>query len=560
MKVFFKKAAKTIKQNFNILDIAAIFIISVCFGLSDDLIKNNPLVPSYNLVLKFLGFFILFFILTFLLRIALNKICNFKKPNKITGKFTNKIINHKKRLLIIAAIIFVCWLPFLAMLYPGTCINDTWYQLISVIKLKNGIWDMNAHHPILDTFFMSAIILPVVYKSGSWHLAIFIYVLIQAVITSLVFSYSVIYTKEKLKLNNRCVLLLFLIYVLCPIYVASVQTVSKDALSAWIYVLFSIQYIEIVRTKGEFLKNKKNIIIHIITIVFCILTKKAEAYIIIFSYISLLIIYRKKFKKFLIPFATAALIPFIILPVFNLTFGIKKSGKQEMYSLPFQMTARYVKYNSENVTQEEKEVISKVLDYEKLGELYNPTNADPIKKYTQKGKDKDYTAYLKVWFDQGFKNPKIYIKALACHTAGWFSTTEYKPLINMDHHTSIDKKNIPEYAAIRNGITYKTYTVFNKTYDFLYSIPVLKIFLSYGFYASFLPMFIILTLIKNKKYKALICCIPSALSIVIGCYLAPVSVNLEGLRYLFPITYTLPILLMVTIYSLKNKNEFKTEF
>lgn len=547
------KLKKIVSENISLLDIIFILIVSICFTLSNDLINDRHLSFSLNLLGKYIGFVLLFTVMTFVFRLILSKL---SKKEDYTNKIIDKIMENKKRLFIIAIIIFICWLPVLTMLYPGTCINDTWGQLTSVIKLKNGQWSMSAHHPVFDTIFMSTIILPIVYKFGNWHFAIFVYVLVQAIITSFVFSYSLIYAKEKLKLNNIIIMLFLLIYILCPIYVTSVQTVSKDALSAWIYVLFIIQYIEIIRTHGDCLHNTKNAIIHhIITIIFCILTKKIETYVILFSYIPLLIVYIRKIKYLLLPFLTTIFISFIFLPIINLTFNITESGKQEMYSLPFQMTARYVKYNDKKVTEEEKEVIDKVLNYDELSTFYHPNNSDPVKKYSQKGKDSDYIDYLKVWLKQGLKDPIMYLKATGCQIAGWFSTFEYKPLINMDHHTQIDNYNIPESAAIRNDISNKTYTVYNNIYDFIYKIPLFRIFLSYGFYATFLPMFIILTLLKNRKYNLLLCCIPLILSIIIGLYLAPVSINLEGLRYLYPVTYSLPILLMLVSYSYKEYKE-----
>lgn len=548
------KLKKIVSENVSLFDIIFILIVSICFTLSNDLINDRHLSFSFNLVGKYVVFVLLFTVMTFVFRLILSKL---SKRDDYNNKIIDKIMGNKKRLFIIAIIIFICWLPVLTMLYPGTCINDTWGQLTSVIKLKNGQWSMSAHHPVFDTIFMSTIILPIVYKFGNWHFAIFVYVLIQAIITSFVFSYSLIYAKEKLKLNNIIIMLFLLIYILCPIYVTSVQTVSKDALSAWIYVLFIIQYIEIIRTHGNCLHNTKNAIIHhIITIIFCILTKKIETYVILFSYIPLLIVYIKKIKYLLLPFLTTIFISFIFLPIINLTFNITESGKQEMYSLPFQMTARYVKYNDKKVTEEEKKVIDKVLNYDELSTFYHPNNSDPVKKYSQKGKDSDYIDYLKVWLKQGLKDPIMYLKATGCQIAGWFSTFEYKPLINMDHHTQIDNYNIPESAAIRNDISNKTYTVYNNIYDFIYKIPLFRIFLSYGFYATFLPMFIILTLLKNRKYNLLLCCIPLILSIIIGLYLAPVSINLEGLRYLYPVTYSLPILLMLVSYSYKEFKEF----
>ena len=547
------KLKKIVSENISLLDIIFILIVSICFTLSNDLINDRHLSFSLNLLGKYIGFVLLFTVMTFVFRLILSKL---SKKEDYTNKIIDKIMENKKSLFIIAIIIFICWLPVLTMLYPGTCINDTWGQLTSVIKLKNGQWSMSAHHPVFDTIFMSTIILPIVYKFGNWHFAIFVYVLVQAIITSFVFSYSLIYAKEKLKLNNIIIMLFLLIYILCPIYVTSVQTVSKDALSAWIYVLFIIQYIEIIRTHGDCLHNTKNAIIHhIITIIFCILTKKIETYVILFSYIPLLIVYIRKIKYLLLPFLTTIFISFIFLPIINLTFNITESGKQEMYSLPFQMTARYVKYNDKKVTEEEKEVIDKVLNYDELSTFYHPNNSDPVKKYSQKGKDSDYIDYLKVWLKQGLKDPIMYLKATGCQIAGWFSTFEYKPLINMDHHTQIDNYNIPESAAIRNDISNKTYTVYNNIYDFIYKIPLFRIFLSYGFYATFLPMFIILTLLKNRKYNLLLCCIPLILSIIIGLYLAPVSINLEGLRYLYPVTYSLPILLMLVSYSYKEYKE-----
>lgn len=548
------KLKKIVSENISLLDIIFILIVSICFTLSNDLINDRHLSFSLNLLGKYIGFVLLFTVMTFVFRLILSKL---SKKEDYTNKIIDKIMENKKRLFIIAIIIFICWLPVLTMLYPGTCINDTWGQLTSVIKLKNGQWSMSAHHPVFDTIFMSTIILPIVYKFGNWHFAIFVYVLVQAIITSFVFSYSLIYAKEKLKLNNIIIMLFLLIYILCPIYVTSVQTVSKDALSAWIYVLFIIQYIEIIRTHGDCLHNTKNAIIHhIITIIFCILTKKIETYVILFSYIPLLIVYIRKIKYLLLPFLTTIFISFIFLPIINLTFNITESGKQEMYSLPFQMTARYVKYNDKKVTEEEKEVIDKVLNYDELSTFYHPNNSDPVKKYSQKGNDSDYIDYLKVWLKQGLKDPIMYLKATGCQIAGWFSTFEYKPLINMEHHTQIDNYNIPESAAIRNDISNKTYTVYNNIYDFIYKIPLFRIFLSYGFYATFLPMFIILTLLKNRKYNLLLCCIPLILSIIIGLYLAPVSINLEGLRYLYPVTYSLPILLMLVSYSYKEFKEF----
>ena len=50
-----------------------------------------------------------------------------------------------------------------------------------------------------------------------------------------------------------------------------------------------------------------------------------------------------------------------------------------MFSLPFQQTARYVKNTGDEISEEEREIIAKVLDYDSLAEIYEPMTADPVK-------------------------------------------------------------------------------------------------------------------------------------------------------------------------------------
>ena len=59
----------------------------------------------------------------------------------------------------------------------------------------------------------------------------------------------------------------------------------------------------------------------------------------------------------------------IIFPYLKITPGSTK----EMLSVPFQQTARYIKEYSDEVTEKEKEVIDRVLNYDTLSERYEPT-------------------------------------------------------------------------------------------------------------------------------------------------------------------------------------------
>ncbi len=90
--------------------------------------------------------------------------------------------------------------------------------------------------------------------------------------------------------------------------------------------------------------------------------------------------------------------------------GVKPGGKQEMLSIPFQQTARYVKYYGNDVSTEEEKVIRKVLDYDTIGKNYDPDLSDPVKN-TYKQKDEYLKDYFNIWFEMLKKHPTAYIQA-----------------------------------------------------------------------------------------------------------------------------------------------------
>ena len=78
----------------------------------------------------------------------------------------------------------------------------------------------------------------------------------------------------------------------------------------------------------------------------------------------------------------------------------KRILRRKCFSLPFQQTARYVKEYGDEISEEEREIIAKVLDYDSLAEIYEPMTADPVKTTYRSGSAGDLTAYFKVWLKE----------------------------------------------------------------------------------------------------------------------------------------------------------------
>ena len=543
---------KKIKSVISIYDILICIILGFIYSIYPEYYTKYSCDLNLKIIIKTFLLFLIFITLNVLFNLGINRIINNKSKNVISNIFNKNTKLYKYRLFIFGGIIFICWLPIILCLYPGTASNDAWGQLTQYIGLFSK-GTLSDHHPIFDTLYMGGIIISLVKIFNNWHIAFFIYILVQSLITSLVFSYSLLYAKEKLKLNDVLITIFLIIYCILPIFPSSVQAISKDAIFAWIYVLFIINFIEIIRSDGKSLEGKKNFVEIIILSILCCLTKKVGMYVLLLSYFSILFIKIVNKKKIVYIISIILIFMLGFMPMMFKVFNIQKGGEQEKYSLFFQQTASYLKYNKNDVKPSEKKIIEKVIgkDIDTIISVYNPVFADPVKGYSQTTKKSNYNKYIIVWAKQGLRHPKSYYDATNSMLSGWVSFRMYKPLMNMDHHNQINPDIIPEAASQRNS-SKKTAAFIEKLYDKIYMISIIKYILTPGLYISLIPLFSLSIFLKSKNKKNnMFVLVPLFLSIFLGCFLSPASDNIEGQRYMYPITYTIVITLMWVIFHIK---------
>lgn len=529
------------------LDFVVCLILAFLFTAAPHYIREDSFVISAGVLWTMLFYYLGFLLAAFIARRLLLGFGGRRSSWRILSCF-RRILDHRYAVLLLSLIMFLCWLPLLITFYPGTAINDTWNQLQQFMRVfRDGrvyLEFLYDHHPIVDTWIMGQIIIPLVKLTGDWHLAFFIYVLLQSFITCLAFSFLIRYIDRKMKLGTGIVMAIFLFYCLLPIFPASAQTICKDALFSWIYIFFCIHFMELVRTKGAFMDQTGNRDLLLATALACCLTKKVGFYVVIVSLLFAVFAFRKGRRQILTVLLVCLIFMKILLPALMAAAHIGSGGKQEMLSLPFQMTARYVKYHPDDIEEDEYEVLDKVLDMDGLADRYIPSNADPVKRFTQMGETKDYLAYMSVWARQGFRHPGTYWDGLLAMEAGWFSWTRYFPLTNMDWHIQLNSQMIPETAAVRPEPFAGWTESFLNRLDKVCRIPFIALFFSYGFYAAILPAFTLCTLIrisKRDRNYSWIAVLPAFFSLALGCWLAPVSIHFEGLRYLYPLVYTAPL-------------------
>ena len=475
--------------------------------------------------------------------------------------FFRKILDHKHSLLILALLMFLIWLPVLIILYPGTVINDTWGQLSQFVYTfysgdKIHFDYLGDHHPVLTTFVMGQLIVPLANATGNLQIAFFVYVILQSMVTCLGFAYSLTYMDQKLKVGSGFIFIAFLIYSLLPIFPGSAQMIGKDSLNAWIFVFFTISFMEIVRTRGESLDSAYNRDLFILLAwAFCV-TKKVSFYVVLLSMLLLLFVVKKNRIKIGVILLCGVILMQVAWPRIMNATGFVPGGKTEMLSLPYQMTARYVKEHPDDISEDEYVVIDRMLRMDSLADRYDPVSADPVKGFAfyERFETSAYVDYIKVWAAQGLRHPVTYLNAILAMESGWFSWTKYYPLMDMNWHSQLNKSFFSEESTVRPERIGKIAKAYQGLLDKLYETPVVGFFFTYGLYSALIPAFVITTLLTRRKKNeihAWIVSMPIFFSLALGCWLAPVSIHFEGRRYLYPIIFTALILTAWCRYWLK---------
>lgn len=118
---------------------------------------------------------------------------------------------------------------------------------------------------------------------------------------------------------------------------------------------------------------------------------------------------RKAKLSFLSSITLIILIPLFINFTLATAYDIQKGSVKEMLSLPFQQTARYIVNHGDEISEEERQVIDRILDYNSLAQNYNPILSDAVKTtFKQESTQREMFEYFCVWGESVLSSP-IYL-------------------------------------------------------------------------------------------------------------------------------------------------------
>ena len=483
-------------------------------------------------VMMALGYYYLFqSLLNFLFNYLDKKFVAKKKVSKVFSKF------ESHPFLISLLVILICWLPYIVSFSPIILSPDPSFQIKQFFGIRTKYADyailldenvvLTNHHPVAHTLLLGGC-LKFGRMLGSDNFGLFCYSFIQILILSTVLALTISYMKKmKIPLKYRFGVLL--IYSLVPMFPLYAMSGVKDVLFSAFTCLYIMLIHNILKRKGEGYRLYHYLAM-IILMLLIILFRNNGLHMIILSFPFVILSVKKYWKQFLSVFAVTIICSFgyskILLPYFHITPG----SVREMLSVPFQQTARFVKYHEDDVEKEEREIIDRVLEYETLAERYNPELADPVKnKFNKYATDEDLKKYFTVWFRQFLRSPVTYVDVY-----GFF----YPNKTNWYVYYKYDKR------IVENGFDYR-YNHLDTSRDVLSGfavafpqIPILGFISNIGF-----SVWIIFTLVGYclyKKWYSTLCIYLPAIILILVCVVGPANTYF---RYALPFIMALPFMI-----------------
>lgn len=444
----------------------------------------------------------------------------------------NKKINHiwLKTFLII----FICYIPYFIIYYPGLITSDSITEISLII---NNFANISNHHPVIHVLFCS-----IPFKIG---MAIFNNTTIatacisftQMTIMAGIYSYFIKFLYDR-KINKKILFVILLYFSINPVNAFYSITIWKDIIFSGCLLLMTITIYKMLEKDRITFKNSYSfIIISILTIFF----RNNALYMFFILSIFLIIIFRKQILTILPMIFIVFCVYFVVNgPVFKL-LGVKQTSTAEYLAIPMQQIGRMA-YKGVEFTDSEKEAIDEIILLETLKKSYNPEIVDSIKfneEFNIKPFEEDKKKYLDLYISLCTKHFDIASETFLISTLGyWYPNVDYWTVI-----TDVEKNNIGVNGHLESLNSVRKYTNALTTKV----IPIYNIIWSIGSYILMIIISLIYSL-KNNSKKSIILFIP-----IIGVWLTILIATpvFAEFRYMYSACTCLPFLMLVPFMNRK---------
>ena len=447
-------------------------------------------------------------------------------------------------------VILVFWLPYIIAKFPGAAMPET------LAEMRQYYWNaINNYYPPLHTVALS-LLMELGNMLWSYTFGFFLNLVMQLAMLLSAFSYGFVLMK---RWKTPYVFRYLALAVICLVQYFPMEAtiVEKDVPYTACVLFLVLQLCELVRTIRSERKFSWTETAGIILACMGISCNRNEGFYLIlaagvgvgvYAYRILWKCSRAKCLRIL----AAVLSPILLFGIYQKVLlpacGVEDNGPKEALSIPFQQTARYVRDYGYELSEEDEEILSKVLDYENLAELYDPVTSDPVKFTYHAETPQDLADYFRLWFRQLIRRPGNAVEATMNNAYGWFYQEGYAHNYMMDsriegHDVRWEIVQPEKLAGVRQ--------VMERVAKLLSRVPVLNWFENAGF-VSWMTILAAAFLLSMKKKKYLLSFIPLFMALLV-CVAAP-TFNYQ-MRYIMPVMFCVPYYIPILMQGIQDDNQ-----
>ncbi|MDD3183907.1 MAG: DUF6020 family protein [Anaerostipes sp.] len=539
---------------------SGIQVIGRSFSKGDNwnLVFNHGRIQGQAMILWFLCT-IFFFLFLF----GFYKIMDF-----LEGKDKGKI--QKEHVIGLGLFLFLCWLPFLIIMYPGSGNSDVMDQLGQYFHIDALCWTQryvvlknpaqsfwNNHHPVFHTLVMGSFA-KIGQLLGNINIGLFLMTLMQTILMAMVLSYGICYMKSR-GVHKIFLSIGVVFYAFGIINGLTVTSLCKDTLFT-VFIIAGTLFLVRILEMPELLNHSKKCIIGSLIFSGILLFRNNGFYILIVAFPILLFVMKQQRKQICLIIGVPMLLFGILMPkVLFPALEIAPGNEREMYSVPLQQIARLVKEHKSSIDTKDMKLIVKVMDPKKrkskeIVRRYHGRTADPIKNfYDLHTTKKDRNKLFQIWFKYLKRYPETYIQATINHTYEYFYYERdgfdiYYNGLFADWGWKKYRKNMKKYLGIENSARFHRQRIALRR--LVYEIRVNKTtrwMINVGFYTCLFMVGLWYAVIKKRK-NLLISFVLLSTNLAIS-FLGP----LVYIRYSYCYIVSLPLLFgLATINYDKN--------
>ena len=505
---------------------------------------SNKLFQLVILIAVAIGLFLLLY------KGILYLMCKFDRFDLKDSQKSKKIIS--KLPLISFVLIVLCRIPWLLYSYPGILTPDSINQFEQILGMK----PFSNHHPWLHTLTISVFYhLGTIFTSDLNDAFVF-FTIFQICFMAFAASY-LIWVISKYTKSLPLLFGLIAIYALLPYHNVMALCIWKDVMFGGTLLLFCTSLFYLLK-EGITKKTLPSTILYFVAGFLMCVYRSNGWYAFILTFPFLLIAFRKQ-RKLTYPLHFALLILVLIVkgPVMD-HYEVKQPDFIESISIPLQQVGRVIATGQE-LTQEQNNLINKVMDSSYIPQLYTEYISDNMKELVR-ANNPEYLVehkgeFLKLWLELGLKYPDIYLDAYVAQTRGYYSPSTVYSVAEVDGIIDSDTGLYREYL-ISGKLIVKFREILIKLQEM---IPLYGALWSMGSLFWGTLLFLGLTIGKTRLFNlksnmnfldTITIWIPNIA--VIGTLLIATPVAIE-FRYAYNLAYCIPLYFAIMMVSRRNE-------